>query len=169
MKEFAAKEGKEFLGDDVGVGIDSHNVAASRGVNNDFIQRVRYAFGQASYKRTVLSLTDDNNSERFDIPDDLVAKQTGQYQYRLDMVDFEFKPDPFTFKFKSTRSGETLIDTTGRTFLFQDKFIQIDMTIPSGHIYGFGERETSFELGRGAWSMWPTDNKAEFDSGLGGK
>lgn len=154
--------------DGASVGVDSHNVASSRGVNNDFISRVRYAFGQASYKRTVLSLTDDNNEKRFDIPDDLVAKQAGQYQYRLDMVDFHFNKDPFTFKFKSTRTGETLIDTTGRTFLFQDKFIQIDMAIPSGHIYGFGERETNFELGRGAWSMWPTDNKAEYDSGIGG-
>jgi len=85
------------------------------------------------------------------------------------MAGFEFNHDPFTFKFTSTRTGETLIDTTGRTFLFQDKFIQIDMEIPSGHIYGFGERETNFELGKGAWTMWPTDNKAEFDTGLGGK
>jgi hypothetical protein len=95
MEEFTAKSG-EFLEDDMAVGVNSHNVAASLGVNNNFIERVRYAFGQASYKRTVLSLTDDKN-ERFDIPDDLVAKQTGQYQYRLDMVDFHFQPDPFTF------------------------------------------------------------------------
>jgi len=175
--QFATEKGVEFLRspsassvkDDAEVGVDTENVASSRGVNNDFIERVRYNFGQASYKRTVLSLTDDNNPERFDIPDDIVAKQTGQYQFRLDAVGFHFQPDPFTFQFKSTRTGETLIDTRGRTFIFQDKFIQIDMTIPTGRIYGFGERETSFDLGRGAWTMWPTDNKAEYDSGLGGK
>jgi len=43
------------------------------------------------------------------------------------------------------------------------------MKIPSGHIYGFGEREANFELGPGAWTMWPQDAKAEFDSGYGGK
>jgi len=85
--QFATEKSVEFLRsppassvkDDAEVGVDTENVASSRGVNNDFIERVRYNFGQASYKRTVLSLTDDNNPERFDIPDDIVAKQTGQY------------------------------------------------------------------------------------------
>lgn len=59
-------------------GIDSHNVANSRGVNNNFLERVQYSFGQASYKRTVLSLTDEiEGSNRFDIPDDIVSKQQG--------------------------------------------------------------------------------------------
>jgi hypothetical protein len=43
------------------------------------------------------------------------------------------------------------------------------MKIPTGHIYGCGERETSFELKPGAWSMWPSENMAEYDSGFGGK
>ena len=44
------------------------------------------------------------------------------------------------------------------------------MKVPSGHIYGFGERETSFELGQGAWTMWPQQSElASFDNGFGGK
>ena len=46
MTEFAAQKGVPFLGvphlgsnvkDEVAVGVDSHNVASSRGVNNDFL------------------------------------------------------------------------------------------------------------------------------------
>ena len=60
------------VGDDP-VGINTETVAASRGVNNDFLQEVHYSFGQASYKRTVLSLSDNKNDARFEIPDDIVA------------------------------------------------------------------------------------------------
>ena len=109
MEEFAAAKG--LKDDEAFAGIDSHNVANSRGVNNDYIESVRYAFGQSNYKRTVLSLSDDNDSTRFDIPNDIVAKQSGQYQFRLDMVDFKFQRDPFSFSFASTRTGEMLIDT----------------------------------------------------------
>lgn len=109
---FAASKKSSQIQDGDFAGIETKNVVHSRGVNNDYIPRVRYAFGQSSYKRTVLSLTDDNDETRFDIPEDVVPKQTGQYQYRLDMADFHFQPKPFSFQFKSTRTGETLIDTT---------------------------------------------------------
>ena len=171
LEEYTAKKlGKSNLKEDTVAGIETKNVASSRGLNNNFLNRVRYKFGQSSYKRTVLSLTDDLDPERFDIPEDPVSKQKPEYQYRLDFVDFKFARDPFSFSFASTRTGEKLIDTTGEAFVFQNKFIQIDMKIPSGHIYGFGERETSFELGQGAWTMWPQQpDLASFDNGFGGK
>jgi len=40
--------------------------------------------------------------------------------------------------------------------------------VPSAYIYGFGERETSFQLGRGAWTMWSQGEHAEYDDGRGG-
>ena len=43
------------------------------------------------------------------------------------------------------------------------------MKVPSDKIYGFGERETSFQLGRGAWTMWSQSDHAEVDDGRGGK
>jgi hypothetical protein len=58
MKEFAAKQGVNFLGstvkDDVSIGIDSDKVSSSRGVNNDFIKRVYYSFRQINYKHANL-------------------------------------------------------------------------------------------------------------------
>lgn len=61
-------------GDNLDVGIDSHNVADAIGVNNDYIRRVRFTFGQADYKRTVLSLRDEDDPSRFDVPEELVSR-----------------------------------------------------------------------------------------------
>lgn len=75
MEQFkATKTASSSVNDDEVAGIQTKNVASSRGVNNNFLNRVRYQFGQSSYKRTVLSLTDDINDSRFDIPEDLVNK-----------------------------------------------------------------------------------------------
>lgn len=115
--------------DGVGVGVDSQNVAKAVGVNNDFIRRVRFTFGQADYKRTVLSLSDEDDPSRFDIPEELVSKQSAQFQFRLDMVDFQYKLSPFSFSFASTRTGQPILNTFNQTFVFQKKFIQIDMNI----------------------------------------
>jgi hypothetical protein len=73
------------------------------------------------------------------------------------MADFHYVQSPFSFSFASTRTNKTLIDTKDQTFIFQDKFIQVDMLLPTGHVYGFGERQAPFELGVGAWSMWSQD------------
>jgi len=149
------------------VGVDSHAVAQAIGPNNEYVKKVRYTFAQADYKRTVLSLGDDEH-ERFDIPEELVPKQQAGAQFRLEMASFKYKDAPFSFSFASTRTGETLIDSAGQTFVFQEKFIQVDMQVPSAYIYGFGERETSFQLGRGAWTMWSQGEHAEYDDGRGG-
>jgi alpha-glucosidase (family GH31 glycosyl hydrolase) len=85
------------------------------------------------------------------------------------MANFQYKESPFSFSFASTRTGEMLIDSVGQTFVFQDKFIQVDMKVPTAHIYGFGERARGFELGRGAWTMWSQGADAEYDDGTGGK
>lgn len=75
LEEYTAKKlSSSNLKDDTVAGIETKNVASSRGLNNNFLNRVRYKFGQSSYKRTVLSLTDDDDESRFDIPEDLVSK-----------------------------------------------------------------------------------------------
>ena len=85
------------------------------------------------------------------------------------MANFTYVDAPFSFSFASTRTGEVLLDTSNQAFIFQDKFIQVDMKLPSGKIYGFGERAASFDLGYGAWSMWSQGVDAEQDIGQGGK
>lgn len=48
--------------------------------------------------------------------------------------------------------------------------MQIDMKLPSQHIYGFGERLADFELTEGAWTMWShAVNRSESSQADGGK
>jgi len=54
-------------------------------------------------------------------------------------------------------------------FVFQDKFIQIDMKVATQKIYGFGERQRQFPLGQGAWTMWSNGQKTPYDDGTGVK
>jgi hypothetical protein len=105
FEEEAATDG------DKNVGIDSEGVASAVGVNNNFIKRVRFTVGQADYKRTVLSLKDEDDGTRFEVPDTLLRRETAQYQYRLDMANFKKKDAPFSFSFASTRTGEMLVDS----------------------------------------------------------
>ena len=56
------------------VGVNTTTIAKSTGVNNNFASKVKFAIGQAGYGRTVLSLTDHTNLDRFDIPEEFVSK-----------------------------------------------------------------------------------------------
>lgn len=165
---FQGRTKKEDVGAEQ-VGVDSEGIASSLGPNNEYVDAVSYTFGQVGYKTTVLSLQAEGDDSRFDIPQELVAKQSSGPQFRLDMVDLEYKSKPFSFSFASTLTGEKLVDSAGQTFVFQEKFIQVDFKVPTAFIYGFGERDTSFQLGRGAWTMWSQGEHAEFDDGRGGK
>lgn len=54
----------------------------------------------------------------------------------------------------SSESSEVLIDTKDQAFVMQEKFMQIDMKLPTQKIYGFGERRRKFTLDQGAYTMW---------------
>lgn len=53
-------------------------------------------------------------------------------------------------------------------FVFQDKYIQLDMKVATQKIYGFGERMRNFSLSEGAWTMWTNGQKSPYDDGTGG-
>jgi alpha-glucosidase len=50
-----------------------------------------------------------------------------------------------------------------------DKYIQLDLQLPSQRIYGLGERQHEFTIGEGTWTMWANDDVAGYDSGSGGQ
>ena len=50
-----------------------------------------------------------------------------------------------------------------------DKYIQMDLQLPTQRTYGFGERIHEFTLGEGAWTMWAKGQDSPYDQGLGGK
>jgi alpha-glucosidase (family GH31 glycosyl hydrolase) len=88
---------------------------------------------------------------------------------RLDMCGFELMKNPFGFKFVDTRDrSNTLLTTEGHTFIMYDKFMQMDLVLPSQRIYGLGERRHEFGLGQGTWTMWANGQETPYDSGIGG-
>lgn len=50
-----------------------------------------------------------------------------------------------------------------------DKYIQMDMILPSQRIYGLGERVREFNLSEGTWTMWASGQYSPYDDGLGRK
>lgn len=46
-----------------------------------------------------------------------------------------------------------------------DKYMQIDLNLPSQRVHGLGERLTDFTLREGAWTMWANGKDADEDLG----
>jgi len=77
--------------------------------------------------------------------------------------------DTFDFTFTSTRDGSELVSSKGGNFLMLDKYIQLDLTLPSQRIYGLGERTREFDLKEGTWTMWANGGQnSTHDNGSGG-
>ena len=89
----------------------------------------------------------------------------------LDMVGFKLNKDPFGFELRSTRTiNDTLVSVSEESdFVMSDKFMQLDLQVPTQRIYGFGERQREFTLGAGTWTMWANGRPSSYDDGLGGK
>ena len=63
--------------------------------------------------------------------------------------------NPFSFQFRDNiNSGNIYVNTEQQSLIFTDKYIQMDFELPSTHVYGFGERLSTFNLKNGAWGMW---------------
>lgn len=76
----------------------------------------------------------------------------------------------FGFEFTSPRDGKTYITTKDATFVMMDKYLQLDLVLPSRRIYGLGERNREFTLTEGTYTMWATHDNHDYDDGRrGGK
>jgi len=77
--------------------------------------------------------------------------------------------DPFGFELRSTRSEkDTLLSTVASDIVISDKYLQIDLQVPSQRIYGLGERNRQFTLSAGTWTMWANGQASPYDNGQGG-
>jgi len=77
--------------------------------------------------------------------------------------------DPFGFELRSTRSEkDTLLSTVASDIVISDRYLQIDLQVPSQRIYGLGERNRQFTLSAGTWSMWANGQANPYDNGSGG-
>jgi hypothetical protein len=87
-----------------------------------------------------------------------LTKPTSSWDRRIDECGLELDAStdsPFSFKFVDTRNNSNvLLHTKDSNFYMTDKYIQLDMQLPSQRIYGLGERNREFTLGEGTWTMW---------------
>ena len=83
------------------------------------------------YKIARFTLTDNDNA-RFSIPKQLLNKPDANPTMRLEMLGFQYNLDPFSFSFSDVMDPTNkYVDTKGQTLVFMDKYIQMDMTLPS--------------------------------------
>jgi len=100
-----------------------------------------------------MRLTDADN-QRYSIPESAANKPSFQETLRLDMCGFELFDDPFGFKFTDDRTGNAYLSTENSAFIMQDKYMQLDINLPTRRIYGLGERTKDLLIGEGTWTMW---------------
>ena len=72
---------------------------------------------------------------------------------RLDVCGAKLFMDPFGFQF-GTDADNFLLSTEKSTMVMYDKYMQLDIKLPSRRIYGLGERNGEFALKEGTWTMW---------------
>jgi hypothetical protein len=100
-----------------------------------------------------------------------VKTRNASVEMSTDMVGFKLTSDPFQFEIRSTRTeNDTLVSMSNSSnFVMSDKFMQLDLQVPTQRIYGFGERQRQFTLSNGTWTMWANGRQQSYDDGTGGK
>jgi hypothetical protein len=97
----------------------------------------------------------DADKPRYDVPKDFVNKPGVADDKRLTRVGFKYSTEPFSFSLSDYQDPTNVyVNTKGNTLTFMDKYIQMDFTLPSQRIFGFGERVHQFLLTEGTYTMW---------------
>lgn len=92
-------------------------------------------------------LTDgDDTKSRFSVPEMAVPKPKVDQSMRLDMIGMNVNTNgAFYFQIVDPNDNKNVyVDTKGQSLLFMDKYIQMDMLLPSQRIFGLGERVREF-------------------------
>jgi alpha-glucosidase len=86
------------------------------------------------------------------------------------MCGLRITTDPFTFTFTdSANNDDVLVTSEDAHFYMSDKYLQLDLTLPSQRIFGLGERQHEFSIKEGTWTMWSNSDVPSYDIGNGGK
>jgi lysosomal alpha-glucosidase len=135
-------------------------------------------FKAAFEKRDELHiLITDSQKKRFSLPEKepfSFTKTSAEEKKFLqsNSVEFSYKIEykskgKFCFDVKRRTTEEKILGTCvdNETMWFSDKYIELNIKIPSKHIYGLGERRSQFLLTDGTYMIWPIDNAFLIDNG----
>ena len=138
-------------------------------MNNKIIQNITFEMSLATPTMSYLWL-DNADAPLWSPPEESVNKPTYGAGMRNDMSGLTVETNPFSFTFTDSRnSSNVLLHTKDSNFFMMDKYMQIDLQLPSQRIYGLGERNREFTLGEGTWTMWANGQETPYDDGTGGK
>ena len=126
-----------------------------------------------------IKITDPNNPDRWEVPEDLVDKK---YRFNL-YKNIKSIPSPDSFyslNFSNTtdifsfdlvdKNNSIFYSFSQEIFLFTDRFINFESILTTNDIYGFGERGHELKLNDGVYTIWPNDTGGiREDLGIGGK
>jgi hypothetical protein len=130
-----------YMSDNGSISLDPATIPT--GINNNYTTSVNFEFSQVDFKISKLNFQDAEKN-KYSPPADLVYTRDASVEMSLDMVGFKLYSDPFGFELRSTRTeNDTLVSMSpGKSdFVMSDKFMQLDLQVPTQNIYGFGERQ----------------------------
>ena len=95
-----------------------------------------------------------------------------QYSYKpIEIMDsiISFQKFPFSILFKNPITSETILSFGGHSLKYFDKYLEIEVELPTHRIFGLGEQIAPFELPTGRYSLFDKDQPSPISDGLGGK
>ena len=127
-----------------------------------------------------LKITDSNNPDRWEVPEDLVDKlyrfnlykniKTTPPEDSFYELKFANNSNYFSFSLNSKKDNEDIFYTfSSDIFLYTDRYINFESVLTTNDIYGFGERGHELKLDEGVYTIWPNDTGGiRIDDGKGG-
>jgi alpha-glucosidase (family GH31 glycosyl hydrolase) len=135
------------------------------GTNNKEIKSIKFKFSMIDFNVAKLEM---GAEDAFSLPEAVVADPAENTQMRMSMLGFNYNTSPFSFNF-TDKSDPTnaYVSTQDATLVFAEKYTQMDFTLPSWDLYGFGERVHATNMSQGAWTMWNKNKVPTPDDGFG--
>jgi alpha-glucosidase len=138
---------------------------------NPIIPALSFSLVFQSASQFQIRITDATH-QRWEIPTEApfpFADPTKKVPIDTGLAVVEINKNPFWFKVTRKSTGEVLFDTSAGNFMFSDYYIELSTSVPSGYMYGFGERGYNLTLGpTGIYTIWNADYNQNIETGLGG-
>lgn len=135
------------------------------GNNNQLSKVAQFELGQVDRKTAMINIS-PVMGQRYSPPKDVVTKLSIDKNMRVEMGGLQVFQQPFGFQFSDpARPNDVIMHTNDSTLVVMDKYIQLDLQLPTKRIFGLGERKSNFLLQEGAWTMWANGAEPKFDNG----
>ena len=120
----------------------------------------------------------DLNLKRFELPlADIFPhhkdkiKIENNFEWKLSNFDLEYEfsivENPFNLKIFRKSTKEIIFSTVDKDFFFGENYAEISTSIPTEHLFGLGERTTTFKIKSGIYTLYNKDLYGEIEDGKG--